>query len=277
MPKCDVCRRRPAFYRRTYSGQNLCPICLRRAVEKAVKRAIAEAAVLEPGHTILIPITLSLPYYSQILARLLPHLEKKYSSSVIIVVPEDYNWDPPTAENTRTIRASIPHPREIRDIIDCIRYDRAWSLYYARHYNVDAIAFPLTRTHATLIGMEALLRGRPEALSDSLLALDTSPPTLNPLYHVEAEAVVALGYALQLEPLSPLCRARWLAKEVARRVLPGRPELAFSSGKVLPRLTGLASRSMGRCRVCGGYSSGDVCASCARTGALSFFEAKDLG
>jgi len=277
MPTCDICKRRQAFYRREYSGQNLCHMCLRRTLEKAMKKAIAESKKLSPGHTLLIPITLTLPYYSQILARILPHVEKKYASKVVIAVPRAYSWKPrDPSPNATIVEADIAPPAGYEDPIDCIRYDRAWSLRLAQRLGADAVVLPLTRTHVTLIGMEAILRGRPEALSETLLALDTRPPTINALYNIEAEAVAALGFALGIEPLAPRCTPTWLAKTVARRVLPGRPELAFSSGRVLPRLAALATRSVTRCKVCGGYSEGDVCRSCARTGALRLL-AEDPG
>ena len=275
-PACSVCGKREAVYRRDYSGQNLCPICLGRTIERSIRKSIAEARVLSPGDTILLPITLSVPYYSQVLALLLPGLEKRHGSKVVVAVPTALGVGTgAVASRGDVVEVDVPSPRAYENPLDCIRYDRSWSLYYARKLGADAVAFPLTRTHLTLIDLEAVLQGRPEAISDSLLVVDSRPPVFNPLAGVEAETVAAYGIVRGVEPLDTPCRPVWASKYVYRSVARGRPELAFSMGKVSPRLAGLASRSMTRCRVCGGASPGPVCPSCKRTGALEYFSPED--
>ena len=275
-PTCSVCGKREAVYRRDFSGQDLCSICLGRTVESSIRNSIAEAGVLSPGDTILLPITLTAPYYSQILALLLPALEKRHGSKVVIAVPSGLGVDADAvASRGDVVEIDVPGPRVYEDPLDCIRYDRSWSLYYARKLGADAVAFPLTRTHLTLIGLEAVLQGRPEAISDSLLVVDSRPPVFNPLAGIEAETVAAYGIVRGVKPLDTPCRLVWASKHVYRSVARGRPELAFSMGKLSPRLAALASRSMVRCRVCGGASPGPVCPSCERTGALEYFSPEE--
>jgi len=265
MVTCSVCRKRPAAYKRTYSGHALCPLCLERMLERAVRRALAGGA-LERGSTVLVPLYRFDPWGSLALAGLVERIEARHAGRVLLAVPREYEA---LAGGRETIIVDAPTPG--RDtLLHCMRLERSWALEAARRAGASAIVDSINRDMLSIAGLEALLEGSPEALSDSLPATTwTEPPVFHGFARVEAEAVAAYAFLRGLTTVEPLCRAPSAAKRVYLRVAPGRPELAFSSARVLEWLSSRAPNRV-PCRFCGGYG-GPVCRFCreARLGGSS--------
>lgn len=279
MHKCDVCRRRDAVYLRTYSGHKLCLPCLEKILARTVKRAIGESHLLEPRPKILVPIRPSAPAHSLAILALLSRVEKKFDATLGVLLPSQLRGREEVSRGieyagknvkVEVIEANTPLP-STSDAVACIRFERAWSLHYARKWGADAVAFPVSRTCMNLIGVEALLSGRIEALSESLPILDWArPPVLASAYYIEAEALTAYAYLRGLHS-SPLCNLYIPAKTPLLSIMGRRPELEFSSHKTIMRIAERL-RGMERCRVCGGFTrEGSICRYCEETGASQLF------
>ncbi len=260
MPVCSLCRRRPAFYYREYGGHALCPVCLERMIEKAVKRTLNEAGVLEPSTRVLVPIYRFDPWGGLAAARIVGRIEAQYNVEVLVAAPAEYRDVLEGALPGRLVAEEAPRPR--RDtLVHCIRLERSWALEAARREGAAAIIDSLNRTHLLLSALEALLDGRSEALSDALPAMTwTRPPVIHAFSRVEAETVTAHAHARGYTSLlSPSCRAAALSKRIYSSIAGRRPELAFSMEKTVPRLAE-AARSEA-CVFCGGFG-GPVCSYC---------------
>jgi len=264
MVTCSVCKRRPAAYKRAYSGHALCPLCLERMLERAVRRALA--GVLERGATVLVPVYRFDPWGSLALARLLARVEARHRGRVVVAAPKEYEG---AAAEFEVLAVEAPKPR--RDtLLHCMRLERAWALEAARRVGASAVVDSVNRDMLSMAGLEALLEGAPEGLSDALPAMAwVEPPVVHGFARVEAEAITAYAFLRGLTRAEPACSAPAAAKRVYLRVAPGRPELAFSSARVLEWLSSKAPNRE-PCRFCGGYG-GPVCRFCreARLGGSS--------
>ena len=266
-PLCTACKRRPAVYKRTYSGELLCAKCTRKALHRAVKRSIARLGLLRPRQTILVPLAESNPLGSLVLASALAEIEKHYGSRVILAIPEGANASPPQGVDVAVVSVSPREPPERGDPIACWRHDRRWSLRAARMLGADAVLLPLTRTDLNLLLLEALLRGEPAALSEALHSIAwTKPPVASGLWRVEGELVAAYAALSGVEAPPGCVRGLRTAKEVYYSVAGGRPELEYSPAKSLEALAAAASRMFAVCPECGGYAhrGEGVCRYCSR-------------
>ena len=264
-PLCSVCRRRPSVYKRTYSGEYLCPSCLRRALEKAVRRSLGGHGLLKPGMRLLVPATLSSPLWSMVLVEVLSRVEKRYGSKVIFAVPnslEGLELNKIEHSNVEPVGVRVipENPPEAPDPIACWRYDRRWALRVARSLEANAVIMPLTRTDLNLIMIEALLRGEPEALSEARPVLHwTEPPVISGLWRAEGELVAAYAAVNGLEAPSG-CTPRLVdAKDLFYSIARGRPELEYSTSKTMSLLS--KAETIRACRECGGLG-GPLCRYC---------------
>ncbi|MCE4628509.1 MAG: hypothetical protein F7C34_05130 [Desulfurococcales archaeon] len=266
-PLCTACKRRPAVYKRTYSGELLCARCTRKALHRAVKRSIARLGLLKPRQKILVPLASSNPLGSLVLASALSEIEEQYGSRVILGVPEGIDASPPRGVSVAVVRVSPREPPERGDPVACWRHDRRWSLRAARILGADAVLLPLTRTDLNLLLLEALLRGEPQALSEALHSLAwTKPPIASGLWRVEGELVAAYAAISGVEAPPGCVKRLSAAKEVYYSAASGRPELEYSPTKSLDALAAAASGMYPVCIECGGYASPgeSTCRYCSR-------------
>jgi hypothetical protein len=264
--KCTVCKRRSAVYKRTYSGDLLCPICLERAVIRGVRRSLGEAGILLPRHTILLPITFSNPLGSLVLSHVLPKVERRFGSQVIVGIPEELvDVVDVLPENLKyhIIEIDGTPTRTREDPIFCWRFDRRWSLLTARLVNANAIILPLSRTDLNLLALHALISGKPEALSEALPLINwTNPPIISGLSRLEGEIVAAYAAVKNIDAPKGCCPDLSLSKSLFYSVAGRRPELEFSSFKSL-RLLLEGARRLSKCKYCGGFTrEGEVCEYC---------------
>ena len=266
-PLCSVCKRRPSVYRRTYSGEYLCSVCLRRALEKTVRRSLGGHGLLRPGMRLLVPAAVSSPLWSLVLLEALVRVERRYGSRIIFAVPDSLGEidlsrvEAPGVEVVR-IRVKPELPPGAPDPVACWRYDRRWSLKAARSLGADAVIVPLTRTDLNLLMLEALLRGEPEALSEARPALPwTRPPVVSGFWRAEGEMVAAYAAIRGLEAPSGCVPRLVDAKELFYSIARGRPELEYSASKTM----GMLSQTGGprACEECGGLG-GPLCRYCRR-------------
>ena len=275
MQTCSICRKRPAFYLREYSGHRLCTLCIERVILKAVKRRINSTHLLSPGSTIAVPIYRYDPMGSLSMVRLLSLIEAKYGSKLLVLTPinnknnkiiEQVINDVSTRISVDISYVEAPRPR-IDSLVHCMRLERSWALREAPALGAHAIVDSVNRTQAILAALDALLNARMEGLSEVLPVVESSPPVIHGFYDVEAETVTAYAYSRGFV-MEGACRAHSISKSVFLSVSRGRPELVFSGYKVLDRLAMRAGELVGgeRCRVCGGLG-GPVCIYCRENGA----------
>jgi len=278
---CDMCRRRRAVYKRTYSGHNLCPACLEKMLARSVKRVIGESSLLDPGSTITSIVRPSSPSISLAGLLLLSRVESKFNVKLKIIIPKTLVESNPIKHaiekiskriETYIIEESFPI-RETRNLIACVRLERAWALKHSKNHNSNALLFPLDRTTSNLLGIDALLSGNREGLSEVLPFLTwTQPPTINFLYRIESEALTALAYVEGLY-MDPYCYPPLPSKIPFTAIMGSRPELEFSSYKTLKRIAEESIPRLRKCMICGGFAeSGDVCSYCRELGGPGFLK-----
>lgn len=283
MAKCDVCGRREAVYKRIYSGHKLCPRCLERILARSIKRAICDSNLLRPRSKILIPVRPSEPSHSLAIILLLSRVEEKFNATLHVLVPKVISHATSISRAVTRARKRVEVDVHVRDLpipaaidaVSCIRYERAWSLFHARNIEVDVVAFPISRSCLNLVGVESLLSGNVEALSESLPLLHwTKPPVIIPSVYVEGEALAAYSFLEDLL-VDPACSFNTSAKTPLLSIMGGRPELEFSSNKTIMRVASKLA-TLDKCPVCGGYTKSiGVCKYCRETGASRFFPFKE--
>ena len=248
-----MCKRRPAVFLRTYSGEKLCTKCLETALEKGVFRSLARPRILKPKSRLLVPVYLSLPSFSLAIARTITRIEKSFGSEVILALPTSIKARTP--QDLKVVEVDINVDRLPSDAISCLRLEKRWSLSIARSLGADAVVIPLTRTLMNLIMLNALLAGRPEGVSEAEpWTTSAEPPIISGLWAVESELVAAY-IALKDLYTDPVCRLDLsLAKKVFYSVAGRRPELEFSSAKSLSLLEKGLDSVMERCPLCAGYT-----------------------
>ncbi len=266
---CTACRRRPAIYKRTYSGDLLCSSCLERALERAVRRSLGETGLLRPRTRLLVPITLSMPGESIALARIVPRVERSYGSETIIAAPASLDIPeslipkgPGTSMAIINLEVETP---DRRDPIACARLERRWALEAARRLGAHAAIMPYTRTDLALLLLHAVLSGNPHAVSEALPYMPwTSPPLVTGFHRAEGEIVAAYKASRGIT-VEPACIPDLsLAKLVFYSIAGRRPELEFSFLKSLDLLA--SPQGASKCTMCGGYTgSGPVCEYCSHT------------
>ena len=275
METCSICKKRPAFYLREYSGHRLCTLCIERTLIKAVKRRINSTHILTPGSAIAIPLYRYDPMGGLTLVRLLSLIEARYGSRLLVLVPDsdviadlarNVVEDASTRISAELLSVKPPEPR-IDSLVHCMRLERAWALDRAREAGANALIDSVNRTHALLAALDALLDARIEGVSEALPVVDSTPPVVHGYYDIEAETVTAYAYSRGLVA-EPSCKARSSSKRAFLSVSRGRPELVFSGYKVLGRLASRAEGiTGGRCMVCGGLG-GPVCSYCKENGSV---------
>ena len=264
-----MCKRRRPCYKRTYSGDLLCEVCLERALLKAVKRAVGRYKVLEPRSRVLVPITYTAPHLSAALALVITKLEAKFSTEVIIARPKDIALDevkgwPP--EGSKEVLVDV-----IKDGVKtnspsaCIRFDRRWSLSLARELGVKAVALPFSRTDLIILSLNALLVEGIEALSESLDLIEVDGVKFFSAFSaVEGEIVSAYVATRSLWFYSDFCEYEVPARKVFFSVAGRRPELEFSRDKTLVPIQRKVAERLHRCKLCGGFvREGELCSYCS--------------
>ena len=276
METCSVCRRRPAFYLREYSGHRLCTLCIERTLAKTVKRRVNSTHLLSPGDTIAVPLYRYDPSGGLSLARLLSIVEARYGSRILILAPRGGGYEEHVSrvaeDASHRVDAEVvwvePLKPRVDRLVHCMRLERSWALRAAAEAGARVVVDSVNRSQALLAAMDALFDARVEGVSEALPVVPSEPPVIHGFYDVEAETVAAYAYSRGLVA-GPSCRARSASKRVFLSVARGRPELAFSGYKVLEKLASRAEDlAGGRCRLCGGLG-GPVCSYCREAGALS--------
>lgn len=271
-PVCTMCRRRPAVYHRTFSGDKLCLPCLRRQLERQVKRSLGSQGILKPRQRILVPITALAPLHSLALAELAARVEARYGSNVVVALNRRtvevgggtlsrLREAAPSIDEIEIIEHDIPRPLTLAE---CTRAERSIAITTAHRLGLDAVAMPITRDMLATTMIEATATS-PEMLSESEEAWPGLVPAIAGLSRVESEAVSAYA-ALQGYDATPKCSANTGLLRLFKSAATGRPELVYSSSRSIALLAGEAGRRLGRCRICGGYTSGDVCRVCRMLG-----------
>ncbi len=264
---CDVCRRRPAVYYRRYSGQRLCLPCLRRSLEKALRRSIGEAGGLRPGSTVAVAARLSAPHLGGALAELAARVESTFNVRVILMMPEQASLEGPTPGfDVASVR--VDPPGNGVGLVECLRFEAAWASLHALRLGADAALLPVTITDRILAGLEALVQGWWWALADYSVRREprAGVPVIYAPSTVEGEALAAYAAARGWRGWAA-CRPRGASRPVFYSVAQGRPELEYSTVKTLGRLAAEASgRAPGECPWCGGASpEPGACPACSRT------------
>ncbi|GAB6147872.1 hypothetical protein [Stetteria hydrogenophila] len=271
MALCSVCRRREAFYLRTYSGQRLCAACLRRTLERALRRSISEAGGLPPRSRVVVPVSFTSPHLSLALLDVAVRVERRFGSEVVGVVPREVEVEPEGASLpgeqglSRLVRVSVPPPEEAT-LSECIRFDSAWSARVAESLGGNAVLLPLTLTDRVLAMLDSLILGEAWLASESLLSRSVGGVrVIHAFGTIEGEAVAAYAARMEVRAWSP-CRVASPSKKVLYSVAYRRPELEYSALKTISRLAQLAG-GFGVCRYCGGFTAGggaSVCPVCER-------------
>ena len=272
VPACSVCGRRPAVYYRSYSGHRLCRKDLVDTARRLVSRSLSRVNP-SPRSVIAIPVVSFSPGSSILLAELVASIEERFPSRVVTLVPSALR-DAVAGAISRAegalgeviyIDVNVGPPAEL-EALDCIRYERAWSLRAAREVGADILAMPLSRTDLAMLLLEsALMRG--EGLSEAVPAISVEGISVVAGFgEAERELVAALEFLEGLSDLRPACAIRFRSKRVFMSIY-GRPEVDYGGLAVAEALYSAAARSMTRCAVCGGLSrEGEVCGTCLRLG-----------
>jgi len=268
---CDACKRREAVYLRTYSGQKLCKACLRRTLERAVRKAVSEAGGLPPRSRIVIPVIFTAPHLSLALLDVAAKVERRFGSEIIALVPDEIEIFNPSLLNdigVNVIRLSVSPPKDA-SLSECLRFDVAWSAHVASSIGANAVLLPITLTDRILVALDSLIHGRVWLISDSIISRNVS--TVKVVYAfgtIEGEtaaAYVAIA-RMGMAAWSP-CKVRSPSKRVFYSVAYKRPELEYSAFKTISKLSKLARHGV-TCNICGGltFSRGgeSVCPICER-------------
>lgn len=278
-PVCSVCRRRPAVYYRTYSGELLCRRCLLRALARSVKKQAGVSGVFRPRMRVLVPASLWAPHLGLALAAALAEATRKLDVNIHLAIPVGEKWSVNVGWEAlirlkgmgvgafwrARLELSGGLPRTLRG---CMRLDRAWTAIAARELGADAVGLPVTRTVAILALLDALLSGEAwgvsDALDDAVYVGDVPEAPL--FYNVESEAAAALAAAYGLYAWPP-CKPRSLGTKAFGSIARGRPELEFSVHKTLRLIADSAGARYGYCPSCGGLSPGEgLCPYCRAVG-----------
>ncbi len=268
--KCAVCKNRKIVYKRSYSGDLMCDLCLEKTLIKAVKKVIGKYRILKPFSKVLVPITYTAPHYSAALAHILAKLERKFSTEVIIARPSDIEYDvgvnwPPL--NARELIVDIKvSGLDITNPSACVRFDRRWSLFLAKRLGIDIIALPFSRTDLIIFALNALLVEGIEAISEALDYISiNNVKFFSAFSEVEGEIVSAYVAIRSLWFYSNLCKYKIDARDVFYSIAGRRPELEFSIEKTLNPIFTKSSTLYNRCNLCGGFSKGNTCRYCNKS------------
>lgn len=85
---CDVCKRRPAVYRRRDSGEKLCAYCLSRSLVKRVRRGISRSVRLRHGALVAVLALKERIVESLVLTEIVGLIEERHGGHVLILASE---------------------------------------------------------------------------------------------------------------------------------------------------------------------------------------------
>ena len=265
-PVCSVCRRRPAVYKRTYSGQLLCPRCLARSLEKAVRASVGRAGGIRPGSRAAVPLSFSAPHYSLALARLAARVERRFNVELVVLAPRAVEVEAGAPQGVEIVWVDVEPPRGVEcDSTCCWRFDSAWAAREALQRKIEYVLLPVTLTDRIIIALEALISGQPCHLAGFEPGYEhpSGVRVVKAFSTVEGEAVSAYVAVEGIRAWAP-CAPRSPAKTVLYSIARGRPELEYSFEKALGPVAW--AESCGRCRVCGWPAAGDTCPYCRMLG-----------
>jgi len=83
---CDVCKRRPAVYRRRDSGERLCAYCLSRSLVKRVRKGISRSVRLRHGALVAVLALKERIVESLVLAEIINLIEERHGGHVLVLV-----------------------------------------------------------------------------------------------------------------------------------------------------------------------------------------------
>ncbi|MFP3229638.1 MAG: hypothetical protein RXS19_00185 [Caldisphaera sp.] len=266
---CSICKKRPAVYYRTYSGEYICAKCLNNVIEKGVKREISKTKILNMDSKIVIPITYFSPGSSIVLSNILYRIEKQFKSKLAIIVPKDYDIEKIKSfleDKTDVLIADISiKPPDKLSLMECLRYERAWSIKSAKALGYNFISLPITRTDISLILLDSILNGKSEFLSESFEFLDMDNIKIfYPFSGIEGEILASYEFISGVK-INPLCSTHIKSKSIFYSIAGSRPELDFGSQRIVERLNNITNKlSKTKCKICGGFSDHEICNTCIK-------------
>ncbi len=83
---CDVCKRRPAVYRRRDSGEKLCAYCLSRSLVKRIRRGVSRSVRLRHGALVAVLALKERIVESLVLTEIVSLIEERHGGHVLILV-----------------------------------------------------------------------------------------------------------------------------------------------------------------------------------------------
>jgi len=155
---CDICRRRPAIYRRRDSGERLCIHCLSKSLIKRLRKGISRYTRLRHGALIAVLTLKERIVESIVLAEIISIIEERHGGHVLVIVPDNTVFQ---AFHT-TVKRRIPFMHILKssedtqysNILEVIN-DLA-SLVKNLGFRIDAILTPLTLNDFFEIQLQSL-------------------------------------------------------------------------------------------------------------------------
>ncbi len=86
VPLCDMCSRKPAFYLAPSSGKRICPSCMEKMINKAIKASLRRAS-LRPKSVIGVVIPFGRVIEGAMLAHLVSKIEARFNTIVVVIYP----------------------------------------------------------------------------------------------------------------------------------------------------------------------------------------------
>lgn len=240
---------------------------------RSAKRVMGRAKISPRSRIVLAPDIYS--GMGRALEKLVYAIEKRYAATLYVSVlarpTNAQEQDMPLTERGSAglkkalLDLNLPQPPS--SINDCIRLERALALRVAEIVGAGTILVNLNRSLANIVAIESLLRREPWILGDLEESWSHEGVLIvAPLINVEAQSIAAYGY-LRGYLSRPAYDCKPLADKTYYSVAWERPELEFSSTRSLGFLgQTVFFRELSRCKICKGYSPGEVCPHCSRMG-----------
>lgn len=168
---CDVCKRRPAVYRRRDSGERLCAHCLSRSLVKRVRKGISRSVRLRHGALVAVLALKERIVETLVLTEIVSLIEERHGGHVLILALDHAL---PQVMHTRLAR-KIPSiylaakaEEEIKSFSLPGIINSLTSGLRNIGFRIDAILTPLTLSDFFEIQLQSLL-------ANAMLTRDVSP------------------------------------------------------------------------------------------------------
>ncbi len=168
---CDVCKRRPAVYRRRDSGEKLCTHCLSRSLVKRIKRGISRSVKLRHGALVAVLALRERIVESLALTEIVSLIEEKHGGHVLILALDHTVSQVIHARLARKISLiylAIKAEEEIKSFSLPEIINSLTPRLQSMGFRIDAILTPLTLNDFFEIQLQSLL-------ANTTLAREVSP------------------------------------------------------------------------------------------------------